>query len=100
MRHIVEIDKLSLIDHVGPPAGVKGSDMIAFRAEQASVLTVTDIGRVLVGLGNGRVIWVPLPDRLRGGIEAGGPVIVYLDLEDRVVGWYVPELELGVDMRH
>ena len=55
---------------------------------------------MLVGLGNGRAIWVPLPDRLRGGIEAGGPVIVYLDLEGRVAGWYVPELELGVDMRH
>ena len=100
MRHIVEIDKLSLIDHVGPTAGVKGSDISAFRAEQGFVLTVTEIDRVLVGLGDGRVIWAPLPDRLRGRMEAVGPIIVYLDLEDRVVGLYLPELEFGVDMRH
>ena len=53
-----------------------------------------------VGVGDGRIIWVPLPDRLRGEIEAGGSVTVYLDHEDRVVGWYVPELQLGADMRH
>jgi hypothetical protein len=100
MLHGVEIDKLSLIDHVGSPPGVKGWDINAFRAEHGSVLIVTDLGRAVVGLGDGRVIWVPLPDRLRGGIEAGVPVTVYLALEGHVVGWYVPELELGVDMRH
>ena len=71
----------------------------------ASVLhaMVTDLSRsdrVLLTLQDGRELEVPVLDPIRAHLEAGVSAIVYFDPHDRAVGWYQPELDLGVDMRH
>lgn len=71
----------------------------------ASVLpaTVSDMPRddtVRLTLHDGRDLEVPVLEPMRARLDVGMPAIVYFDAQDRAVGWYVPELELGVDMRH
>ncbi len=90
-----------------PHGAVDGSTVRDEPAEigAASVLpaTVSDLvgnDRVLLGLQDGRDLEVPVLDPIRGRLDAGTAAIVYFDGHDRAVGWYLPELDLGVDMRH
>ena len=56
--------------------------------------------RAQLTLQDGRVLEVLVLDPIRGRLGVGATAIVYLDGHDRAVGWYLPELDLGVDMRH
>jgi hypothetical protein len=33
-------------------------------------------------------------------VDVGSQAIVYFDPSERAIGWYLPEDELGVDLRH
>ena len=56
--------------------------------------------RVLLNLQDGRDLEVPVLAPIRARLGIGASAIVYFDGHDRPVGWYLPELDLGVDMRH
>jgi DNA-binding CsgD family transcriptional regulator len=79
-----------------PPA----SHMAAASAVRAKVSGIAKDDRVGLALPDGQSLEVPLLDPLSDSLEIGVPAIVYFDRHDRAVGWYLPEAELGVDMRH
>jgi hypothetical protein len=56
--------------------------------------------KALLRLQDGRDLEVPLLEQMRGRVDAGTSAIAYFDQRDRVVGWYMPGEELGVDLRH
>ncbi len=56
--------------------------------------------RVLLRLQDGRDLEVPVLAPIRAGLDIGVPAIVYFDGHEQPVGWYLPQLDLGVDMRH
>lgn len=66
----------------------------------ASVAAMLRKDRVLLALQDGRDLEVPLVEQIRDRVDVGTPAIVYFDQRDRVVGWYLPGEELGVDLRH
>jgi hypothetical protein len=51
-------------------------------------------------LQDGRDLELPLLDQLRGRVDVGASAIVYFDQHDRAIGWYLPDEEIGVDLRH
>jgi DNA-binding CsgD family transcriptional regulator len=55
---------------------------------------------VQLTLQDGRKLEVLVLDPIRARVGVGTSAIVYFDGHDRAVGWYLPELDLGVDMRH
>ena len=79
-----------------PPA----SQMAAASAVRAKVSGIAKDDRVGLALPDGQNLEVPLLDPLSNALEIGIPAIVYFDRHDRAVGWYLPEAQLGVDMRH
>jgi DNA-binding CsgD family transcriptional regulator len=77
-------------------------DTAQIGAASALTATVSAFGRkdrVLLTLEDGRDLEVPLLDEIRGRVEVGASAIVYSDQRERVVGWYLPDHELGVDLR-
>jgi DNA-binding CsgD family transcriptional regulator len=76
------------------------SHMAAASAVRAKVSDTPEGDRVRLTLQNGQSLEVPLLDPVSTYLEIGVPAIVYFDRHDRAVGWYLPEAELGVDMRH
>lgn len=71
-------------------------------AASALTATVSDFrrkDRVLLRLQDGRDLEVPLLEQIRDRVDAGTAAIVYFDQRDRVVGWYLPAEQLGVDLR-
>jgi DNA-binding CsgD family transcriptional regulator len=72
----------------------------ASSAVGASVSAFRRKDRVLLTLQDGRDLEVPLLEPIRSRAGVGTSAIVYFDPHDRVVGWYLPEEELGVDLRH
>jgi DNA-binding CsgD family transcriptional regulator len=66
----------------------------------ATVSAVSRKDRALLALQDGRDLEVPLVEQMRGRLDVGTSAIVYFDQRDRMVGWYLPGEELGVDMRH
>ena len=69
--------------------GRRDRDVAAWEASAASL-----------SLQDGRELELPLVEQLRDRVSAGTPAIVYFDQHGREVGWYLPEAELGVDLRH
>jgi DNA-binding CsgD family transcriptional regulator len=74
--------------------------MAAASAVRAKVSDAPEGDRVRLTLQDGQSLEVPLLDPVSSYLEIGVPAIVYFDRHDRAVGWYLPEVELGVDMRH
>jgi DNA-binding CsgD family transcriptional regulator len=56
-------------------------------------------GRVLVRLDDGRAIEVPLLEGMRERFEVGAPALVYFDDKEILMGWYLPDAGIGMDMR-
>jgi DNA-binding CsgD family transcriptional regulator len=63
------------------------------------VLGFSPGGDVLVRLGDGRAIEVPLLDGMRNRFGEGSPALVYLDDDGMLVGWFLPDAGIGVDMQ-
>jgi DNA-binding CsgD family transcriptional regulator len=77
------------------------SDRIgAATAVSATVAAVRRKDTLVLRLEDGRELDVPVLAELRDRVEVGASVMVYFDQRDRMVGWYLPAEELGVDLRH
>jgi DNA-binding CsgD family transcriptional regulator len=81
-------------------AHAPASHMAAASAARAKVSATPKDDRVGLTLQDGQSLEVPLLDPVSNYLKIGVPAIVYFDRHDRAVGWYLPEVELGVDMRH
>jgi regulatory LuxR family protein len=55
--------------------------------------------RAVLRLEDGRLVEAPVMDRLITEAEVDSPALVYLDGRRRVIAWYLPKAERGVDMR-
>ena len=66
----------------------------------ATVSSLLHGDRALLTLQDGRKLEVLVLDPIRARLGVGASAIVYFDGHERAVGWYLPELDLGVDMRH
>jgi DNA-binding CsgD family transcriptional regulator len=87
---------LRYIELFGPPAG----RITAARAVNATVSGVAHDDEVALRLQDGSDLDVPMPESLVEHVAVGDPAIVYFDPGDRAVGWYLPDDEMGVDLRH
>lgn len=65
----------------------------------AKVVGFSPAGRVLVKLDDGRAIEVPLLEGMRERFQVGAPALVYFDDKGILVGWYLPDAGIGIDMR-
>jgi DNA-binding CsgD family transcriptional regulator len=74
--------------------------MAAASAVRAKVSGTPKDDRVQLTLQGGRSEEVPVLEPISNYLDVGVPVIVYFDRHERAVGWYLAEVELGVDMRH
>jgi len=87
---------LRYIELYGVPAG----RITAARAINATVARLAHEDEVALKLQDGRDLDLPMPEGLSEHVDVGSPAIVYFDPGDRAVGWYLPDDELGVDLRH
>ncbi len=71
----------------------------AASAFNATVSAVRRSDALVLRLEDGRELELPLPDQIRERVEVGAAAIVYFDRLDRPLGWYLPDDELGVDLR-
>lgn len=81
----------------------RGESPLARPARTARTLTAYVIGlyvgtpaSALLRLENGRLARVSLPEALERHLDAGVQVVLYLDAADLVLGWSLPEEEVGV----
>jgi DNA-binding CsgD family transcriptional regulator len=54
---------------------------------------------VHVRLADGRAIEIPLVEEIGNRLELGSPALIYFDDEGTLMGWYLPDAGIGVDMR-
>ena len=85
---------------VGGTAHDQPAEIGAASVLPATVSRVAGNDKVLLRLQDGRDLEVPVLEPIRERLDGGTAAIVYFDGHDRAVGWYLPELDLGVDMRH
>ena len=82
------------------PEEVPEEDRIAAASSvTATVEEVKPNGEAVLRLQDGRDLEVPVIDQIRDRVEVGAAIIAYFDQRERVVGWYLPDEELGVDLR-
>jgi hypothetical protein len=65
----------------------------------AKVVALSENDRVVLEFDDGQAIEVPLLGALRDRCDVGSSVLVYFDEKGAPVGWYLPDLGLGVDLR-
>ena len=98
------------IEMYGPPPSLNGDTpardelpeeerIAAASAVTATVVAVKPKGEAVLRLQDGRDLEVPVIDQIRDSVDVGASIIAYFDQRDRVVGWYLPDEELGVDLR-
>src|SRR4051812_20895773 len=80
----------------GPPAG----RITAASAINATVSGLAHDDEVALRLQDGRDLDLPMPESMSDRADVGSQAIVYFDPSERAIGWYLPEDELGVDLRH
>ena len=101
------------VELYGPPAPSNGDSPAATNGDApetreigatgTSTATVSALlrkNRLLLTLHDGQDLEVPLVEQVRGRVDVGSAVIVYFDQRDRTVGWYLPDEEIGVDLRN
>jgi DNA-binding CsgD family transcriptional regulator len=77
-----------------------GSSALGAAMERkARVVEVSSSDRVVLGLENGHAIEVPVLEALRHRLEPGKSALVYFSQRGEPVGWYLPDEDLGVDVR-
>ena len=97
------------IEMYGPPPSLNGDTpapdelpeedrIAAASAVTATVEAVNPNGEAVLRLQDGRDLEVPVIDQIRDRVEVGAAIIAYFDQRERVVGWYLPDEELGVDL--
>jgi DNA-binding CsgD family transcriptional regulator len=64
----------------------------------ATVGRLSTNDHVVLKLGDGREIKARMPEALRDRLAVGTSALVYFDEEDNVVGWYLPDAGVGVDI--
>jgi DNA-binding CsgD family transcriptional regulator len=72
----------------------------AASAIRATVSALPRGDGLVLTLQDGRDLDLPVVEQIRGRVSVGAPAIVYFDQQDRAVGWYLPDDEIGVDLRH
>jgi DNA-binding CsgD family transcriptional regulator len=83
-----------------PQAGVPTARARPGASEHsATVVGLSPGGGVLVRLEDARTIEVPLVEGLRNRFDVGSPALVYFDPRGTLVGWYLPDAGIGVDMQ-
>jgi DNA-binding CsgD family transcriptional regulator len=88
-------------DAAAPDGAIERTDRIS--AASAMRATVSDVPRgdgLVLTLQDGRDVDVPMIDQIRGRVSVGASALVYFDHQDRTIGWYLPDEEIGVDLRH
>jgi DNA-binding CsgD family transcriptional regulator len=88
-----------------PSAAADGAIEHPDRITAASAIraTVSSLPRgdgLVLTLQDGRDLDVPVLEEIGGRVEVGAAAIVYFDQRDRTIGWYLPDEEIGVDLRH
>jgi DNA-binding CsgD family transcriptional regulator len=83
----------------GSDTAAPAPHMAAASAVRAKVAGTPKDDRARLTLQDGQSLEVPLIEPVSNHLEVGVPAIVYFDRHDRAVGWYLPDVELGVDMR-
>lgn len=74
--------------------------VVAVDAIKATVSSLPSGDSVALTLQDGRDLDVPVLDEVRDRLSVGAPALVYFDQQDRTIGWYLPDEEIGVDLRH
>jgi hypothetical protein len=74
--------------------------MSAASAIRATVSALPRGDGLVLTLQDGRDLDVPVLEQIRSRVSVGASAIVYFDHHDRTVGWYLPDEEVGVDLRH
>jgi hypothetical protein len=69
-------------------------------ASTAAVSELLRNDRLLLKLQDGQDLEVPLVEQIRGRVDVDSEVIVYFDQHSRAVGWYLPDEEIGLDLRN
>ena len=54
---------------------------------------------VVLKLDDGEEIKVRMPEALRDRLVVGTSALVYYDEDSTAVGWYLPDVGVGLDMR-
>jgi ketosteroid isomerase-like protein len=75
------------------------SDDEGVREEAGALIGRWAEDRVLIQLTGGETIEAPLPEDVAARFDVGSPVLAYFDPEGRLLGWYLVDQQLGVDMR-
>jgi DNA-binding CsgD family transcriptional regulator len=86
----------------GAPPARGGEDeerVSAASAAPASVEALRGRDGVTLALQDGRHLELPLLQEMLPGLEPGTAAVVYFDGRDRPIGWYLPGVEAGVDLR-
>jgi DNA-binding CsgD family transcriptional regulator len=95
------------IELYGAPASSAAADgadgqagrMTAASAIKGTVSAPPHGDALVLTLHDGRDLAVPVLEEIRGHVSVGAPAIVYFDQQDRTIGWYLPDEEIGVDLR-
>jgi DNA-binding CsgD family transcriptional regulator len=95
------------IELYGAPASSAAADgavgqadrMTAASAIKATVSAPPHGDGLVLTLQDGRDLEVPVLEEIRGHVSVGAAAIVYFDQQDRTIGWYLPDEEIGVDLR-
>lgn len=72
----------------------------AASAVRATVSALLGNDGLVLRLQDGRDLEVPLLEQIRGRVGVGASAIVYFDQHDGTIGWYLPDEEIGVDLRY
>jgi DNA-binding CsgD family transcriptional regulator len=84
-----------------PTSAGSGTEKVsASTAVAATVAALHGNDALILSLQDGRELELPLVEQLRDHVAVGTQAIVYFDQHGREVGWYLPDDELGVDLRH
>jgi DNA-binding CsgD family transcriptional regulator len=74
--------------------------IVAADAIRATVSSLPSRDSVALTLQDGRDLDVPVLDEVRDRLSVGASAVVYFDQQERTIGWYLPDEEIGVDLRH
>jgi hypothetical protein len=66
---------------------------------RAEVIGFSQDDRALVMLERGGTMEIPLIDEIRDRLEVGSQVLVYFNEAGNLLGCYLPDADIGLDMR-
>jgi DNA-binding CsgD family transcriptional regulator len=97
------------IEMYGKPASTQATSAEGAAAEPGRIGATSAVNATVAGMNgkaalvlrlqDDRELEVPVVEQIRDRVGVGAAAIAYFDPHDRVVGWYLPDMELGVDLR-